>query len=274
METGTLHVAGCAVRWWADGAGGPTLVLTHGGAAHSGWWGPVLPRLVARQRVIWLDFSGHGESGHRADGYATTTWADEVAAVIREVAGGSAVVVAHSMGARIGALTAARHPDAVEALVTVDALVPVPADDPNIPVLGPPKLYPSREAAVAAFRLVPGQPEPAGPGVLAAIAEQAVGPSEGGWAWRFDRRIFECVPEDDGTNELIGQIRCPVVAVQGALSEIAHPGLVADFASRLGRAVPLVTIPGAHHHVTLDAPDAVADVLGWLPETRPLSARA
>ncbi len=271
MQTGTLDVAGCPVRWWTDGTGGPTLVLTHGGAAHSGWWAPVLPRLVERQRVVWLDFSGHGESGHRADGYATTTWAEEVATVIRGVAGGSAVVVAHSMGARVGALTAALHPEAVEALVTVDALVPVPALDPNIPVLGPPKLYPSREAAVAAFRLVPGQPEPTGAGVLAAIAERAVGPSDGGWTWRFDRRIFECVPEDDGTNELIAQIRCPVVAVQGALSDIAHPGLVADFAARLGRTVPLVTIPGAHHHVTLDSPDAVADVLGWLPETRPRS---
>ena len=266
METGTLDVAGCPVRWWADGSGGPALVLTHGGAAHSGWWAPVLPRLIAGQRVAWLDFSGHGESGHRTDGYDTETWAGEIAAVIAHAIGGPAVIVGHSMGGRVGTIAAARHPEAVAALVILDSLVPIPAE-PLDPPVGRNKLYPSREAAIAAFRLIPTQPDPADGDTLTAVAERAVTASEGGWKWRFDRRIFDSVRVPDATNDVIPEITCPVVAIHGEHSDVAHPDLVADFSARLGRTVPLITIPGAHHHVTLDTPDALADVLAWLPET-------
>src|SRR3954454_17142894 len=205
METGTLDVAGCPVRWWADGTGAPALLLSHGGAAHSGWWAPVLPYLTARRRVAWLDFSGHGESGHRPDGYDTETWADEIAAVIAHAIGGPAVIIGHSMGGRVGTIAAARHPEAVAALVTLDSLVPIPAE-PLVAPVGRPKLYPSREAAEAAFRLIPSQPDPVDGDVLTAIAERGVAASRGGWRWRFDRRIFDSVREPDATNELIAQI--------------------------------------------------------------------
>src|SRR3954451_22356403 len=127
------------------------------------------------------------------------------------------------MGGRVGTVAAARHPAAVAALVTVASLVPIPAE-PLVAPVGRPKLYPSREAAVAAFRLIPSQPDPVDGDVLTALAERGVAAGEGGWSWRFDRRIFDSVRDQDATNELIPQIACPVVAIQGEHSDVADPG--------------------------------------------------
>jgi pimeloyl-ACP methyl ester carboxylesterase len=266
-ETGTLEVDGCEVRWWAWGTGEPTLVLAHGGGAHAGWWAPVLPFLLGRQRIVSFDFSGHGESGHRAAGYPTTTWADEIAAVVGHVAGGRAVLVGHSMGGRIGAIAAGRHPEAVAALVTIDSVLP-PHDGEPIPVARTPKRYESREAVLASFRLMPPQPAPADAAMLATLAERSVAPRDGAWGWRFDQRIFDGLREDR-TDEYLARVGCPFVAIQGGSSDITGPDLIAQLSARMGRTIPLVVIPGAHHHVTLDTPRALADVLGWLPETRP-----
>ena len=56
--------------------------------------------------------------------------------------------------------------------------------------------------------------------------------------------------------------------VQGELSTVTEPALAADFARRLGRPAPLVTMPGVHHHMMLEDPAGLAAILDWLPETR------
>ena len=43
---------------------GPSLVLLHGWAMHSGIWGPLIPRLARRFRVHAIDLPGHGHSAH------------------------------------------------------------------------------------------------------------------------------------------------------------------------------------------------------------------
>ena len=52
--TAALHVDACG--------NGPPLVLLHGWAMHSGFWGPLVPRLARRHRVHAVDLPGHGES--------------------------------------------------------------------------------------------------------------------------------------------------------------------------------------------------------------------
>ena len=52
--SGALHI---------DSSGdGPSLVLLHGWAMHSGLWGPLVPRLAQRYRVHAVDLPGHGHS--------------------------------------------------------------------------------------------------------------------------------------------------------------------------------------------------------------------
>ena len=89
----------------------------------------------------------------------------------------------------------------------------------------------------------------------------------GTWTWRFDPAIFGSLRNDE-TDRRIVDITCPVVAIHGEHSALTSPELATDFERRLGRTMPLLTIPGAHHHVPLDAPEALAAILPWLPETR------
>lgn len=259
-----VTVGGAAIHYTAHGEGEPRLVLLHGGGANESWWDPVLDRLAPGRCVVTLDLSGHGESDRR-EAYPMATWAEEVNAVIEVALDGPAVLVAHSMGGRVAPLAALARPDLVEALVIVDSAMPLPPSF-RAPTAKPARIYASEEEALARFRLMPEQPV-ADPELVAHVGRRSVTAVEGGWTWKFDPRIYaklsEAAPED-----ALPDLRCPVVLVQGELSEVVDPSLAADFARRLGRPAPLVTIPGAHHHVMLDDPGALATVLDWLPETR------
>jgi pimeloyl-ACP methyl ester carboxylesterase len=265
----SVFVDGAEIRYWTWGdEGEPALVLVHGGGANTGWWEPVVPHLEPGRRIVSLDLSGHGDSGRRPR-YPMATWADEVAAVIDAAVGGPAVVVGHSMGGRVAPLVATRHPELVDALVIVDSAMPLP---PSFvaPSSKPTKVYATQEEAVARFRLMPAQPV-ADVELLRRVGARSVTAVDGGWSWKFDPQIFALLHQP-APEDTLPHVGCPVVLIHGELSDVTEPYMADDFARRLGRPVPLVTIPGAHHHVTLDAPEAVAALLDWLPETRTSAA--
>ncbi len=76
-----VEVDGCAVHYLAWGERGRRgLVFVHGGGAHAHWWTHVAATFAGEFRVVAIDLSGHGDSGHR-DGYDLEQWTDEVVAV-------------------------------------------------------------------------------------------------------------------------------------------------------------------------------------------------
>jgi pimeloyl-ACP methyl ester carboxylesterase len=266
-ETGTVPVEGCEVRWYAGGTGGPTLMLVHGGGGHAAWWEPVLPALIARQRVIALDLSGHGDSGRRPSGYTTPTWAQEVASVLETVAHDRAAVVGHSLGGRIGTMAAGRYPELVSALVTLDAVVPPQPGEP-IPRVRPAKFYASEEQILAAFRLMPPQP-PAAPAIMARLARRSIARlPDGRFTWKFDPTVFAALDEHI-VNGDIPKIRCPVTLVRGGLSDVTQPAIAAEYRALLGRELQTFTLAASHHHVPLDVPEELERLLATLPGTRP-----
>ena len=92
---------------------GPRVVLLHGFGQTCRCWGPVAPVLVdAGHEVVRLDAPGHGGS---------TAVAADLPATARLVAeaGGPAVYVGYSMGARMALHVATETPGAVRALVLV-----------------------------------------------------------------------------------------------------------------------------------------------------------
>jgi pimeloyl-ACP methyl ester carboxylesterase len=92
---------------------------------------------------------------------------------------------------------------------------------------------------------------------LRMIAEKSLGQtSEGRWTMKFDRDSFL---GSDGIDVLaaIGRIRDPVLLIRAEHSRI----MTAEAAARAVASNPmasLVTIAGAHHHVILEQPAAVA----------------
>lgn len=102
-------------------AGAPTRVMLHGFTGSKENWYPLAERLRGRYRLLIPDLPGGGESERQpgAD-YGFVAQAGRVAAFIERVARrpgpqrGEIVLLGHSMGGDIAALTAARYPQLVD----------------------------------------------------------------------------------------------------------------------------------------------------------------
>jgi pimeloyl-ACP methyl ester carboxylesterase len=120
---------------YADyGGDGPPMVLLHGiGGSHINWMS-VAPALAQRFHVYAIDMIGFGFTpiGHRNARFPTQ--ARFVDRFIREVSGGPAVVMGHSMGGVIGMMLAATYPSAVTRLVPIDpAACPISGGERGVP---------------------------------------------------------------------------------------------------------------------------------------------
>jgi len=109
----------------------PAVVLVHGiTASHRAW--PAVVAALPGRRVIAPDLRGRGRSNGLPGPYGMAAHADDVAAVVRELAGGPAVVVGHSMGGFVSLVLTHRHPGLVARLVLVDGGLPIPLP-PGVP---------------------------------------------------------------------------------------------------------------------------------------------
>jgi pimeloyl-ACP methyl ester carboxylesterase len=101
-------------------ADGPALVLVHGLAGSTAWWGPVVPTLAQNFRVIRVDLAGHGRSPIARHGYDTAAHARNVAAALDELGVTRFALVGHSTGGYVATALAEQRRDAVAALTVID----------------------------------------------------------------------------------------------------------------------------------------------------------
>jgi pimeloyl-ACP methyl ester carboxylesterase len=118
----TFHNGAVEIAYLDEGQGEP-IVLVHGFASNKevNWvqpgWVSVLTR--AGRRVIALDNRGHGQSTKLYDDadYHTDMMAGDVAALIAHLKLARADVMGYSLGARISAVLAVRHPGVVRSVI-------------------------------------------------------------------------------------------------------------------------------------------------------------
>lgn len=151
VRGGTLHTA----VWGPDDPAAPTILAVHGvTASHKSW--AYLAEALPEVRIIAPDLRGRGRSNQLPGPYGMTTHAQDLAAVLEELADGPVVVMGHSMGGFASVVLADLFPERVRSLVLVDGGLPlqVPAglSDEEIisSVLGPAAerlnaTFPSRE---------------------------------------------------------------------------------------------------------------------------------
>jgi pimeloyl-ACP methyl ester carboxylesterase len=258
LEAGGLVLH--ALEWGERGR--PPLLLLHGGGAHAHWFDRVAGAFAASHHVVALDQRGHGESAWASPpAYATEDFAADLAGVMDVLGWARMTLVGHSMGGHNAMAFAAWHPGRLDRLVIADsrpALPPERVQRMRDRGRRPPRVHPTLEAAVAAFRLLPSETV-APPGLLAHLARAGYTARDGGFAPRFDpacyldRRPVDAWP-------LLERVRVPTLVVRGALSPI----LTGEMAARIVRAIPgavEVEIPGAYHHLTLDRPAEVVAAL-------------
>jgi pimeloyl-ACP methyl ester carboxylesterase len=260
FDDGFVDVEGAAIHYVAWGEPGRRgLVFVHGGGAHGHWWTHVAATFAAEFRVIAIDLSGHGDSGHR-ELYDLEQWTREVLAAA-EHAGvdGMPVIVGHSMGGMVTITTASLHPSRVAGIVVVDS--PVTEPDPEVEssrrqaeFVKAPRPWATIDVAVEKFRTVPAQDHYL-EYVRDHVARRSLKPVEGGYQWKFDRRVFE---------QFQGQLRgvalpyLKALVCRFALLRSEH-GLVTDdigasMYEATGRVAPVFVLPEAGHHPMLDQP--------------------
>ncbi|MFD4785683.1 alpha/beta fold hydrolase [Streptomyces sp. NPDC058459] len=96
---------------------GPPLVLLAGQANDHHWWDDVRDDFSDVRSTVTIDYRGTGESDKPHLPYSVERFADDVVAVLDELAVHRADVYGTSMGGRVAQCLAARHTQRVRALV-------------------------------------------------------------------------------------------------------------------------------------------------------------
>jgi pimeloyl-ACP methyl ester carboxylesterase len=254
-----VTVDGAAVHYLAWGEPGRRgLVFVHGGGAHAHWWTHVAARFAEEFRVVAVDLTGHGDSDHR-DLYEFEQWTEEVVTVAHAAGiDGAPVVVGHSMGGFVTITTAALHGDRLAGVIVCDS--PVTQPDPEIEqyrlrtAFGMPRTYETVDDALARFRTVPPQ-EHYLDFVIDHVARRSLRPVQGGWKWKFDRRIFEQFAASMRAVALpyLSQVRCRFALLRSECG-LVTPTIGESMYEALGRVAPVIEIPEAGHHAMLDQP--------------------
>lgn len=252
--------------------GGPGLpvLLTHGMAAHTHWWDPVVPHWKGALHAAALDFRGHGDSDWLGEEpYLSERWVEDIETARRAMGWERFVLVGHSMGARIALDYAQAHGPRLRGVCAIDFL---------------PEFYESRsrrhektrsraqpvydneEVMLEKFRLQP-------PGTLLDAAglrelgRHGVRKGADGWTWKFDWRSFS-FPYGPVWPQL-PRVQAHALIVRGEHSTVMPREALEKVVAALPRGRGL-EIAGAHHHVPLDAPaELAAAVASWAGELAP-----
>ncbi|MFD5495984.1 alpha/beta fold hydrolase [Streptomyces sp. NPDC127091] len=244
-----------------DSGTGDPVVLLHSGFVDHRLFADQIPALAAHHRVIAPDVRGHGSSANATQPFR---WADDLAALLRHLDAGPAVLVGVSMGGAIATDTVLEHPDLVRAAVVCGAATSeFEYTDP----------WSRRIQAEFARTLGAGDIE----GWLNAFVRVAAGEHRGpdGVDPDIPRRLREMAlhtiskhtPDEKdlrvpvtGTWDRVPTIDVPVLAVNGSL----EPADLTAAAERLvhevrdGRAA---TVEGAGHYACMEQPEVFNEIL-------------
>lgn len=248
--------------------GAPVLLL-HGLTQQSHTFDAVAARLAPRHRCLALDFRGRGESEWAAGTYAIPQYLADVLAFLDALGLGAAHVLGTSLGGLVGLSLASVAPARLASLALNDI-------GPEIDPRGGARIaayaarLPDRFAdlpaatawAVSQYPWLEGLP----PEALAEAIRWAVRRApDKGWRFKFDPAVGHAprpTPEAARAASRIWwasleALRCRVLLIRGAESDILAPETAAAMAARQPR-LRLVEVPGVGHAPSLAEPAAVA----------------
>lgn len=238
-----------------EAGSGPLMLFFHGITANSATLAPLAAQFSDRFTAIAVDQRGHGLSDKPESGYEGADFADDIAALIRTLDRGPAILVGHSLGSRNSVTAAARYPELVRSVVAIDFTPYIEAEVfdalearvnagdqlfkdletvetylaaryPNIPA---PAI---RIRAKSGYQKVENGLRPLAP--PSAMAQTATG-------LRAD------------LTQVYRDLRRPVLLMRGGESKLVSAEALAK-TSRLRPDLPVVVVPGADHYVNEVSP--------------------
>ena len=118
----TLSADDVHIEYHVYGHGDPAVLLVHGWACDENYWHAQLDALKAHYTVVTLNLAGHGASGGNRTDWSIGNYAQDVAAVAREIPNPQLVLVGHSMGADVALAATPLIGERVICVVAVEAL--------------------------------------------------------------------------------------------------------------------------------------------------------
>ena len=118
----TLSADNVHIEYHFYGHGDPAVLLVHGWACDENYWHAQLDALKAHYTVVTLNLAGHGASGGNRTDWSIGNYAQDVAAVAREIPNPQLVLVGHSMGADVALAATPLIGERVIGVVAVEAL--------------------------------------------------------------------------------------------------------------------------------------------------------
>jgi 2-(acetamidomethylene)succinate hydrolase len=238
---------------------GPPALFFHGITANAHVWEPVMAALADRFRCIAVDQRGHGRSDKPATGYAADDFATDIAAMVRHLDAGPALLVGHSLGSRNALAAGARDPSCVRAVIGIDFTPFIETavfDALDARVGGGDRTFPSLDAVRAYLaERYPRLPADA----IERRALHGYFAAPGGFRPLADGAAMAAISRGlrEDLAPAVSAIRVPALLVRGADSRLVSPEAWARTLA-LRPDVAAVELAGADHYVPEEVPQAVA----------------
>jgi pimeloyl-ACP methyl ester carboxylesterase len=94
-----------------EGSDGPVVAFLHGVSGSAATYGWLPPEISEGRRILRIDLRGHGASDHAPGTYTLERYGADVVEILRQVGGGPAVLVGHSLGGSTAWWVAQHHPE-------------------------------------------------------------------------------------------------------------------------------------------------------------------
>jgi pimeloyl-ACP methyl ester carboxylesterase len=233
-------------RWTPAGTPRGIVLLLHGGGQTRHSWRAAGPALSADGwTTMAIDFRGHGDSGWAADGqYGLDAMVNDLNEVLHSLSE-PPVLIGASLGGLTGLVLAGEQPDAVRALVLVDAVPQIePAGARRIAdfMRSAPEGFSSLEEAAEAVRAY--QPHRIRPVNLDGMRKNVRQAENGRWYWHWDPKMMQPRNEDEA-GRMSARLRAAAAAVQ--VPALLVRGALSDVVTSDGAADLLATIPHAKY---------------------------
>jgi pimeloyl-ACP methyl ester carboxylesterase len=270
LDTGGFHRL--AYTEWGEPGDDPAVVCVHGLSRNGRDFDFFAAALATKRHVICPDLAGRGRSDWltNKENYTFPTYCADLTALLARLGGKSFDWVGTSLGGLIGMVMAAQRNSPIRRLVINDAgpFIPRTAPQRILTYLGKAQPFASVAEAESYLREVLAPYGALTDEQWAHIARHGVRTKRGGgYAIAYDPGIAVPMrtarPQDLDMWEIWDRIRCPVLVLRGATSDVLSRETADEMCSR-GPPTELVEFKGVGHAPALMDPAQIDVVRRWL----------